>query len=908
MSDVEAVLVKIRMFIVRTRIRVAEYFHDFDRLRSGAITREQFRRCLAMCGIIDTITDEDCVTLYNHFEHKRKPQHVDYPAFVTSVLSESGPVKVSTEVTVNVSESDRAILDQILPIFGHEAVTKGLILKNSFKDFDKHSTGVVSLAQFRRGIPFKVSEMQFGVLQRAYQDLQGNIRYLHFCAEVMAAARIPSAGRRVSGDGTNPANSLLVKSGPAHVDYDTAGLILELKKQVKQYRIRVEDPFSDYDRLRSGMITPAQFQAGLGKIKLQKLTLSTQHLQMLTEHYQTTDDQGVAKVPYGRFVDDMDSVFTEKHLEKNPTKTIAADNGMFSTRAEVNQLSPEDSRQLENVINRIRTQVRTRRVFLKPFFQDFDRAITGVYQTQACTRERFERVLALNGMQLNAHEYSLLERRYEVMKAGNSTQRINYNLFCADVDPPTEMPSVTHASAGIMATVNQKAHPTRSVDQIIEDIQLHCYDKRLRLAEFLRDFDPLRNGSLNLAKFSTGLSIAGIKLDDAELKKLLEAFGSQKVPGAINWVSFADRVDELFTTKGLESNPAKHHVSAQALLEKRATEHMPKGADNEEIVHVLNKIAEFVRNRGVLLPPFFKDFDRHNTGRISATQFQQVISRHGFPVNAAQVAKLTLAYSDPRDPNVVNVRLFVKAVDSSEDTSKIREIQQQRDAADAAHLNLTRSTLAASAPKPHVDIELVIVRLRSHVARERVRVREFFYDTDRLRKGVCPLVRFGPCVDQIGAKLSSEELQAVIDRYARYPANQEPVADYVAFCSDIDPSSGNIGLEKSPTKTAPKVEARSRFANGLEANTVTAEQRMKLEHTIDRLRSAVKARRLMLQPFFTDFDKLRKERVTGAQFEAALDKMKLIQLSQSEVSNLLACLRDERGDIDYAQFIRLVDN
>jgi Ca2+-binding EF-hand superfamily protein len=901
----EATLTRIRAFVTRTRVRIQEYFHDFDKLRSGTVSQEQFRRCLAMTGLNDILSQGDFEALFAAFPSEKKGGYVNYPAFVSALTlpgGSAGGEGLGMSQLNNISGSDSTILEQILPAFAHEASTRGLILKAAFKDFDKHNTGVVSLAQFRRGVPFKFNEPQFGVLQRTYQDEQGNMRYLNFCADVAAAGAKSKAPDMPL---TETEQVTIVKLGPPKVDYDTEGLLTELKKQVKQYRIRVEEPFRDYDRLRTGLVTPAQFMAGLGKIKLQKMTLSEQHLAMLSSKYAVADSQGVTKVAYSRFVDEMDSVFTEKNLEKNPTKCVKQDAGQYSTRAAVNDLKGSEAEQVEAVLNRIRTLVRTRRLFLKPFFQDFDRAVTGVYQTQACTRERFERVLALNGVQLTANEYALVEKKYEVIKAGNSTERINYVLFCADVDPSVETPTVT-SQAPVHITKSRPTHTVGSVRDIIEDIQLHCYDKRLRLSEFLRDFDPLRGGMLPIEKFSSGLSIAGIILDEHSLTMLQQEFQSPKQPNAIQWMAFAERVDEIFTTKGLEANPTKEHQSAATLLEKRATEHMPKGADNEEVVHILNKIAENVRNRGVLLPPFFKDFDRHNTGRISATQFQQVLSRHGFPVNAAQVAKITLAYSDPRDPNVVNVRLFIKAVDSSEDTSRNKEAQKQQEAAEQAQLALTRSNLVLGAAKPEPDLELIIVRLRSHVARERVRVREFFSDADRMRKGVVPAVRFGPCVDNIGAKLSVEELAAVVAKYTRQIPNQESVADYIAFCNDVDPAGGIMGLEKSPTKSAPKVEQRSRFANAIESSTTTEAQRQVLDSTIAKLRAVVKSRRMMLQPFFSDFDKLRKERVTPSQFTAALDKMKL-QLSTTETENLLACLKDERGDIDYAAFIKLVD-
>merc|ERR1719193_1753013 len=43
---VEAIESSIRKFMLAKRVRVAEFFKDFDNLRSGCVTATQFKRCL----------------------------------------------------------------------------------------------------------------------------------------------------------------------------------------------------------------------------------------------------------------------------------------------------------------------------------------------------------------------------------------------------------------------------------------------------------------------------------------------------------------------------------------------------------------------------------------------------------------------------------------------------------------------------------------------------------------------------------------------------------------------------------------------------------------------------------------------------------------------------------------------
>jgi len=51
-NDVEDILAKLRQICKEQRIRIAEFFRDFDKLRSGFITEAQFRIGLNMSKII----------------------------------------------------------------------------------------------------------------------------------------------------------------------------------------------------------------------------------------------------------------------------------------------------------------------------------------------------------------------------------------------------------------------------------------------------------------------------------------------------------------------------------------------------------------------------------------------------------------------------------------------------------------------------------------------------------------------------------------------------------------------------------------------------------------------------------------------------------------------------------------
>jgi hypothetical protein len=79
------------------------------------------------------------------------------------------------------------------------------------------------------------------------------------------------------------------------------------------------------------------------------------------------------------------------------------------------------------------------------------------------------------------------------------------------------------------------------------------YKHRIRVKEFLSDFDRLRSGAMHENFFITGLSMAGIdrKLSAQQIKTIVDAYRMQVAPSLsmIDWVRFVEDVETVFTLK-----------------------------------------------------------------------------------------------------------------------------------------------------------------------------------------------------------------------------------------------------------------------------------------------------------------------------------------------------------------------
>jgi hypothetical protein len=82
-------------------------------------------------------------------------------------------------------------------------------------------------------------------------------------------------------------------------------------------RVRVEEFFKDYDKLRKGKVTVNQFKSILSMLNFQ---LTEAEFDALADKYRTADPDNLFN--YFRFCDTINSAFTTKHIDKDPVATV----------------------------------------------------------------------------------------------------------------------------------------------------------------------------------------------------------------------------------------------------------------------------------------------------------------------------------------------------------------------------------------------------------------------------------------------------------------------------------------------------------------------------------------------------------------------------------------------------------
>jgi Ca2+-binding EF-hand superfamily protein len=159
-DDVEDALAKLRQYCKEQRIRVSEFFRDFDKLRSGFITQSQFRIGLSMAKI--TLSGNEFNMLCEHFQGSGNNQVKwrDFSDAVDEVFTKKGLEKQVDMILDDArtqsfygqaqpSDADEGLVDQLRQHFRELVVRERLDAKSFFQDHDRHNHFKVSPKQFK---------------------------------------------------------------------------------------------------------------------------------------------------------------------------------------------------------------------------------------------------------------------------------------------------------------------------------------------------------------------------------------------------------------------------------------------------------------------------------------------------------------------------------------------------------------------------------------------------------------------------------------------------------------------------------------------------------------------------------------------------------------------------------------
>lgn len=453
-------LAAIQAFAFPRRIRVKEFFLDFDPLRCGRCTQPQFIRALSMTGI--DLSKEQVDALVRYFTEQgavtHVPQVVNYERFCgaidrcfsegrpltaggelgTSQHSHTSPASAGTNFSPRVVD-DTATVGALMGRLAMLCKTRGVVLKYCFQDIERSSppsparvtprmAGKVTVPQFMRLFPFRkdFTDQEMQMIVERYQDKGGDVHFMALHADVTS--------NYFSGMPPIPRSDLILRPDRATWTHHSLSPVGKIQAKVVEKRIRLEEHFKDFDALRKGFCTVGQVKTVFAILNLTK-ELDAASFDELTKRY--VRDDGL--FCYADFCAEVDCAFTLPYLEAEPLARTTMPDASTTAPARRNRMVLEEQRRQEcaDIEEKIRHRVQVRRILLKPAFQDMDRTARG-----HVTRGQFGRVMCMLGFEL---EEVALERLCEMYcDLGNHTD-FNYLDFCRACDPPSSI-EVQHAA------------------------------------------------------------------------------------------------------------------------------------------------------------------------------------------------------------------------------------------------------------------------------------------------------------------------------------------------------------------------------------------------------------------------------------------------------------------------------
>lgn len=421
-----------------------------------------------------------------------------------------------------------------------------MLIKPAFQDYDRTKCCHITRDQFSRvlhSLGLYVNERLFDVLAKNYVDNgnQKEINYVKFVEDVEniketldivvkgIKQNTVKPGEAYSNTVSDPKNIpfmetlYLNKQLPDRL-LPIQDLLRRIQAEVVAKRVRIREFFLDFDGLRKNIVTGEQFKR---VINMMNLTLSEEEYQAILNEYRVEPTD--KRIRWMDFCDDIDLVWTTKGIDKDPLYKVQPYDISLTipARRVYLELTAAEESRLADLLEKYRREIASKRILLKPHFEDFDTTKIGYI-----TKNQFLRILdQFDVLPKNQDDVNLLLRKY--IDKGNLNE-VNYYEFVKDTDVYNEdgkAISKTHADSFVhynRPEAKSKAYISNALPNDLEDllnrIRKKVKEERIRVSEFLRDFDKLRSGTITKDQLRLGFTMSKIVLSDAEYKLILDYF------------------------------------------------------------------------------------------------------------------------------------------------------------------------------------------------------------------------------------------------------------------------------------------------------------------------------------------------------------------------------------------------
>ncbi|WAQ95233.1 hypothetical protein MAR_027923, partial [Mya arenaria] len=566
--DLNTIFDKIRVAVFKNGIRTTEFFKDHDKLRSGIITENQF-----VCGLALAVGKEAQLSraeIQKVVEYYRQPDgRVKYKEFCDIMenaftIPDLEKKPLQSGLTPLTDQEEGRVME-ILRTISDNVRRRRLMMYPYFKDYDR-------FGRILHFLSLNVAPEDLKLLLRKFEDpATGDVNYPAF---------VQAVDQEFVGHTMDDA------------DLSQAG---RTNTPMKEREATASDSNVSYDDL-IGSISKSQFRRGMSLLGFSKLG---QH-NLSEGQFQLLSDPNLEKVP--------DLQVPPQEIFRVPKPGTV----------DWNNASGDHMTLYGATMDRLKQRSDQRRVLAKPVFQDFDRHNNG-----HVTKSQFRQCLTMLELHCTEPEMIALEAKF------CNDVGFNYLAFLSELQP-IEQPKFMYEKRleEIRQTNVRKTLPELNAQKDFESLLLKIKTKvsreRMRVLEFMRDYDKLRSGRMLKTSFRRALDLCRFELRESEVSILEDRYESYQDPEYVEYLKFCDEVESIFTTKELEKRPLEDVVQFKPPEEWELNK-LPADQENR-FTACMDRLSEKVRKHQMQLFPLFEDYDRVHNGTVSRSQFRRVLT------------------------------------------------------------------------------------------------------------------------------------------------------------------------------------------------------------------------------------------------------------------------------------------
>ncbi|XP_046987079.1 uncharacterized protein LOC124572183 [Schistocerca americana] len=597
---------KLAAAVAARRLILRPYFYDYELVakNSGTVTLNHFSRVLSFVGL--RIASEEFLLLLKKF--LKSGYTVNYIAFVNAIEN----------IILDLEKHGE------LEALGKSAQYPGRYLSAEMPKLPRPELGKVSY-------PAQCVSVHDAPASRQTADEGWLARYaggtvLHrvsVCVYVCSSHQQPEHSisrimqvRAACGMVALAATHTALTTYPPDESADQ--LVRRLQHHVLSEGIRTHEVFTDKDPHKTGRVTREQFRCALdmlGVAGTQRLFMSETEIHSLADAYKDPDNESY--ICWDRFVNDIDKVFTVHGLEKFPCLRVEVPpNGVRDVprRGAVQPGTPLP-KLCQDALDNIKIQLKELSCQLRPGFSNYDKRRCG-----HVSPEQFRQALQVAGLDVPGDQQTCLLQYF------SDDMGFNYQSFLQAVEP-LDNPPLYEKYLEQVKRINaprpgrKPSSQETNIVEIMAKMKSKVVKNRMRIIEFLRNFDRHNQQCISKANFARGLDPLGLQLTPTEVETLAEVFASPKQPGFVEYLRLVEAVEEAVTQAGLQRAPTITPIQHLAIND--GDHNFLNFEERQMVIRVLERLA---RHNEYNFISAFKDWDPTNIGTISKEQLFKVFS------------------------------------------------------------------------------------------------------------------------------------------------------------------------------------------------------------------------------------------------------------------------------------------